>query len=68
MSSDWSDTMLDIAVTFFCHPIYMIIGIHPKYLNLFFFSWSWRCLHELLSTEGGGDGEDESNQKENDRI
>ena len=36
----------------------MIIGIHPKYLNLFFFSWSWRCLHELLSTEGGGDGED----------
>ena len=25
MSSDWSDTMLDIAVTFFYHPIYMII-------------------------------------------
>ena len=26
MSSDWSDTMVDIAVTFFYHPIYMIIG------------------------------------------
>ena len=25
VSSDWSDTMLDIAVTFFYHPIYMII-------------------------------------------
>ena len=28
MSSDWSDTMLDIAVTFFYHPIYMIIGCY----------------------------------------
>ena len=26
MSSDWSDTMLDIAVTFFYHPVYMIIA------------------------------------------
>ena len=26
VSSDWSDTMMDIAVTFFYHPIYMIIG------------------------------------------
>ena len=26
MSSDWSDTMLDIAVTFFYHPIYMILA------------------------------------------
>ena len=27
VSSDWSDTMLDIAVTFFYHPIYMIIAL-----------------------------------------
>ena len=27
LSSDWSDTMLDIAVTFFYHPIYMIIDV-----------------------------------------
>ena len=33
MSSDWSDTKLDIAVTFFYHPIFMIIATNPINLS-----------------------------------
>ena len=35
VSSDWSDTMLDIAVTFFYHPIYMIIGRDEIFIRVY---------------------------------
>ena len=42
--------------------------IHKMFYNLFFPSWTWCCVHELLFTKRGSYGEDEPNKKKIDRI